>query len=473
MPVKRPLAVILAALLAFLCFACRKEPIKPGPGKPTAVLLTLYTDTQPLRIVTQEKGVTVTLQMLEYEPTVGFFRPISDEWQETLVPGKDYTVDKELADGIPEYRLLVQQGENIALHNLTSMGFEGSEVFELVGKPWAPAPIDEASPMIHLARTAAIVPQDDCDGDLYGYWYAIANAISTLRAVDLELYPDEAVLDDFWDEYHNWFRVPEWLFEAYALALYPAMDVPPLGDYDLWVQYHPETHERYWVGEEAYSDSARAEYKSARWNKDGTWDVTFTISYTYDDETQEKTIQLAPNAAWNPNSPFEYHIVGWPEFDYGDYEPPIPATPPPEYIVGTWRAPVKRGHAAWLEIYPDGMAGLCLGDSDSDQLYEIYRGTVSAGEECEYAVNVDMEFHLDWYIYETGDGTPVTGVPDAYSGSYGLSFVWEDDQQVLYVVVDTLADKNTDPLFDKSELKMLWTQKTLGGGRMVDAEASE
>ena len=307
----------------------------------------------------------------------------------------------------------------------------------------------------------AISPGDDP----YSYWYAVANAIATLRAVDLELEPDET------DEEGSWYRTPEWLFEAYALALYPGMDVPPIGDYDLWVQYHPETHERYWVGEEAYSDSARAEFKSAVQNPDGTWDVTLTVSYTYGLEPEDMVVTLAPNAAYNPDSPFEYHIAGWPAFLYDDYDPPIPATPPPEYLVGTWRAPVRRGHVAWLEIHEDGMAGLYLGDSDSDQLFEIYRGTVSAGEECEYAVNVDLDFHLDWYIYESGDGMPVTGVPDTYSGSYGFSYGWEDDLQVLYVVVDALMDENTDPLFGKSELRMLWAPKTLGGGSMVDIES--
>ena len=234
---KRTLAFVLAALLVCLCFACGKKAPAPGPEK-TVALLTLYADTQPMRIVTQEKDVKVTLQMLEYEPTIGFFRPIADEWEETLVPGRQYELPEVPTAGLPEYRLFIQQGENIALHLLTS---GSDEIFEIEGGPWKPAPIDENSPMIHLCRTAAIVPQDDGDQDLYGYWYAIANAISTLRAVDLELYPDEAVLDDYWDEYHNWYRVPEWLFEAYALALYPDMDVPPLGDYDLWVQYHPET----------------------------------------------------------------------------------------------------------------------------------------------------------------------------------------------------------------------------------------
>ena len=212
---KRTLALLCAALLACLCFACGEKPAAPDPGKESpeprgsaedAALLTLYTDTQPMRVITQEKGVTVTLQLLEYESTLGFFRPIADEWEETLTPGKEYELPEVPTAGLPQYRLFVRQGENIAIHLLSS---GGDEVFEIEGGPWAPAPIDEGSPMIHLCRAAAIAP---CE-EQYDYWYGISNAITTLRAVDLELPSDE--------EQVSAFQVPVWLFEAYAYALYP------------------------------------------------------------------------------------------------------------------------------------------------------------------------------------------------------------------------------------------------------------
>jgi len=463
---KRTLALVLAALLVCLCTACGKEPLglKPDSGKKTVVLLTLLTDRQPLRIVTQEKGVKVTLQMIEHEPTLGFFRPIADEWEETLTPGREYTIDKEIVTGVPEYRLFVQQGENTAIHNLTSMGFEGREVFELEGGPWAPSPIHKESPMIHLARTAAIVPQDDCGGDLYGYWYATANAISTLRAVDLELEPDDLVPREFDpDDPKGFYRIPEWLFEAYALALYPGMDVPPLGDYDLWVEYHPETYERYWVGQEAYSDSARAEYKSAKQNKDGSWEVTFTVNYTYDIEPEEKVVRLAPNEAYNPNSPFEYHIVGWPEFTYyGEDGPEFDGPPLPENFLGAWTGPVKYGHVAWLEIFADGTAGLYLGDDGSGQLYEIYSGWMTeAPAEGGDSQDITAELHvrLEWYIYESGDGSPVD-IPDSYSGLYIL----RQEGEALYIS----AGLDAGSLFGKDELELFWTPKVLDGSHMVD-----
>jgi len=460
---KRITALLCAVLLACLCFACGGKGPNPPPGPEKAVaLLTLYADTQPLRIVTQAQGVKVTLQQLEYEPTVGFLRPIADVWEEALTPGKDYEIDAELAETVPQYRLLIQQGENIAVHNLAYDGRDGKTVFEIAGKPWVPAPIDGNSPMVHLARAAVVVPPGD---DLYTYWYAIANAVATLRSVDLELEPDEL------DGEGSWYRVPEWLFEAYALALFPGMDVPPLGDYDLWVTYHPETYERYWVGL-AYSTWLWAEYKRAQRNSDGTWDVTFALSAEDDDETVDRVVRLAPNRAYNPDSPFEYHIVGWPAWPgYEDDGPPIPAVPPPEIVVGTWTGPVKRGHVAWLEIYPDGMAGLYLGDDESDQLYETYHGAVAPTDDVDIEGSgvdyvMDMDFRLDWYIYESGDGTPVTGVPGAYSGIYSLRQEWEGDQQVLYV--KTLEGDN---LYGKKELKMLWVPKTEGGGSMVDIEA--
>ena len=450
---KRTAALLCAAFLAFLCFACGKAPKEPVPGPEKSVpLLTLYTDTQPMRIVTQEKGVKVTLQMLEYEPTVGFFRPIADEWEETLEPGKEYELPVVPTAGMPEYRLFIQQGDMIANYLLTS---GGDEVFEIEGKPWSPAPIDADSPMVHLARTAAIVPPGD---DEYTYWYAVANAIATLRAVDQELEPDEL------DEEGSWYRIPEWLFEAYALALFPGTDIPPLGDYGLWVTYHPETHERWWVGL-AYSTWLWAEYKSAKQNADGTWDVTFALRAEDDDESVDRVIQLAPNGSYNPGSPFEYHIVGWPEFDYGD-EPVDPVTPPPEYVVGTWMASLDRYTVCYLEIYPDGAVGLYKGDAESDQLYETYNGLVSyePGNVSEIYTFMDMDFRLSWHIYE-GEGE--LNLPETFQGTYGFYDEWEGYQHVLYVK----AMAGADPLYGKTELKMLWVPKTEGGGSMVDVEA--
>ena len=445
---KRAIALLCAALLACLCFACGRVKPDPPPSGFTVPLLTLYADKQPLRIATQQEGVTVTLQQLEYEPTVGFPRPIADAWEETLVPGKEYELPEVPTAGMPEYRLFVQQGENIALHLLTS---GGDEVFEIEGKPWAPAPIDQASPMINLCRAAAVSPKEE----QYDYWYAVSNAICTQRGVYNEWPPD----DPDTGAYH----VPEWLFKAYAAALFPDTEMPEYLDWN-WVGYS-DAQEQY-LAYLAYSTWIWAEYKGAKQNPDGTWDVTVTISAEGSDGTMDEVIKLAPNESYNPNSPFEYHIVGMPE-----PQPPEPAPPPPEILVGTWRAPVKRGHVAYLEIFEDGMAGLYLGDDESDQLFETYYGTVCQADDTDIeGTGVDylmeMDFRLGWYIYETGDGTPVTGVPDSYSGTYTLRQEWEGDQQVLRV-----STAEGDDLYGKKELKMLWVPKTEGGGSMVDKEA--
>jgi len=470
---RRALALLCAAvLLAGLCFACGKKA--PDPGKETTseavTLLTLYTDTQPLRIVTQEKNVTVTLQLLEHESTLDFLRPIADEWEETLIPGKEYTIDKEIAIGTPEYRLFVRQGKNIALHNLTSMGFEGNEVFELEGRPWAPAPIDRDSPMVHLCRMAAIAP----GGEEYDYWHAFATAIGTLRSVDLDMVPDGE---------GGFYRVPEWLFEAYAAALFPGVDVPALdGGESEYVSYHPETAERWWVRED-YSTWLWAEFKSVGGNRDGSLDVTILVTAPEEEWDWEMVIKVAPNKAYDPDSPFEYHLVGLPmepdrryglpegqEYDeFGDpYDDDDDyGGPPPDFVVGTWRAPAKRGHAAWLEIYPDGKAGLYLGSDDSGQIYEIYSGYLGeAFPDGPGQISVHIDFGLDWYIYESEDG-PITGVPDSYSGIYMLRHAWEGDQQVLYVT----AGMDADYLFGKEELKLLWVPKTLQGDCMIEMEA--
>jgi hypothetical protein len=81
-------------------------------------------------------------------------------------------------------------------------------------------------------------------------------------------------------------------------------------------------------------------------------------------------------------------------------------------------------------------------------------------------IALDMDFHLNWYIYETGNGTPVTGVPNAYHGVYTLRHEQKGEQRTLYVK----AGSDADPLFGIKELKMERILKTLeNGGRMTDS----
>jgi len=438
--VKKSIAALLcAALLLCLCTACLKPKPTP-PQEPTALLLTLYADTQPLRIITEQEGVTVTLQALEYEETVGFLRPVADEWEETLVPGKEYEIDKELVENIPQYRLFVQQGEAVAIHNLAEDRKDGNTTFEI--KPWAPAPIDEFSPMIHLCRAAAIAPHEA----QYDYWYAIANAITTLRAVDLELPPDEEDVSAY--------LVPEWLFEAYAYALYPDKEIPSITDW-MWVGHGAGSGEPY-RAYLAYSTWIWAEYKNAVQFPDGTWDVTMTMGTADDDATGEVVVKLAPNAAYNPDSPFEYHVVGMPEEGLSE-----PAAPPPEWAAGTWKAALKDGDVCYLEIFPSGTAGLYLADDEIDMLLEIYQGYVYPTDENQNEATMEMQFNLDWYIYE-GEGD--IDVPDTYKGSY--SFRLGQDQQTLYI--KTISG---DALFGQKNLTMQWIPKTLQNGQLEDIEA--
>ncbi|MCL2105521.1 MAG: hypothetical protein FWH26_00385 [Oscillospiraceae bacterium] len=445
---KRVIAFLCAALLAGLCFSCGKKDKDPEkPGQPETVpLLTLYTE--PLRVATQREGVTVTLQALEYEPTLSFPRPTVDLWEEALEPGREYELDARLSEGIPEYRLFILQGENIAIHDLVYDGKDGKSVFEIEGGPWAPAPIDESSPMVNLCRTLAVARAEE---RRFGYFYAIANAISTLRGVYNEWPPD--------DPESGAYHVPPWLFEAYAAALFPHMEMPGQVDWE-WVG--TDSSNGQYLIYPAYSTWIWADYKSAARNPDGSWDVTVTLGTTADDETADKIITLAPNEAYHPNSPFEYHVVmGEDEWD-GSWDV---APPPPDYIVGTWKASLDSFNAAYLEIFEDGMAGLYKGDNtETSQVYEIYRGFVAHTADGAGEIAMSMSFNLDWHIYEGEGGEPV---PEGFEGTYTVRHEWEGEQQVLYVS----ANDGADPLFGKKELKMEWVPKTLQNDYMTDIEA--
>jgi len=144
-----------------------------------------------------------------------------------------------------------------------------------------------------------------------------------------------------------------------------------------------------------------------------------------------------------------------------------PVPPPPAIIVGTWKAPAKANHVAYLEIFPDGMAGLYLGSSEDDELYEIYKGTVFAEEENENEIVLKMDLNLEWYIYESEDGSPIQGVPNSYNGTYTIRHILEGDNQSLNVK----ANEDADPLFTKKELKMELVLKTLQGSSMADPES--
>jgi len=157
--------------------------------------------------------------------------------------------------------------------------------------------------------------------------------------------------------------------------------------------------------------------------------------------------------------------------EWDDDDASNPAPPPPNIIVGTWRAPVKPGHVAYLEIDVDGMSGLYLGDADSNELYEIYRGVVwpaddvdMEGEDVDYLIK--MDFDLSWYIYES-DGAPITGVPASYKGTYTLRVFWDDDKHKLLLK----ANDDADPLFGRKELIMERSPKTEDSGHMVDLES--
>lgn len=138
-----------------------------------------------------------------------------------------------------------------------------------------------------------------------------------------------------------------------------------------------------------------------------------------------------------------------------------PAALPPEWTVGTWKTQIKPGHAGYLEIFADGMAGLYLGDDESDQLYEIYEGTAAHIGSSGTGILMFMDFELSWYIYE-GE---ITDVPDSYKGSFTF---YPDDQEdnILHVFAN---DDANDGLFGQTELTMLRVYKTRSGGSMADA----
>ena len=157
--------------------------------------------------------------------------------------------------------------------------------------------------------------------------------------------------------------------------------------------------------------------------------------------------------------------MGAGDVDCGDEEDEESATPPPAGIVGTWKTPVKRGNVAYLEIFANGKAGLYLGDNESDQLYEIYRGAVLSVDESPNGIALELDLRLNWYIYES-DGSPITGVPDTYKGVYTFRYEQQGGKQTLHVK----AGNEATPLYGKKELKMERILKTEESGFMKENE---
>ena len=97
---------------------------------------------------------------------------------------------------------------------------------------------------------------------------------------------------------------------------------------------------------------------------------------------------------YNPDNPFEYHIV----VDEGEWDGSWDAAPPPpDYVVGTWKASLSQYIVAYLEIFEDGMAGLYKGDAESSQIYEIYKGFAAHTADGAGEIGMSMNFNLDWY----------------------------------------------------------------------------
>jgi len=119
--------------------------------------------------------------------------------------------------------------------------------------------------------------------------------------VYLELPPD--------DEATGGYLVPDWLFEAYAAALFPDMDASALPNDCEWIT---RADGGYLVGL-AYSTWIWADYKDAAPNPDGSWDLTVTIGTTDGDDTMDETWTLVPYGGYNPDNPFDYYIAGMPD----------------------------------------------------------------------------------------------------------------------------------------------------------------
>jgi hypothetical protein len=146
---------------------------------------------------------------------------------------------------------------------------------------------------------------------------------------------------------------------------------------------------------------------------------------------------------------------------------PLPP-PPPDMVVGTWKAPVKRGQVAYLEIHADGAAGLYLGPDDSEEVYEFYNGIVyPVGDGKPDEITLRMEFELNWFIYESEDGSQVEGVPKSCKGVYTFTHGQQGGKRTLHVKTAGGAD----PLYGNRELKMEWIPKTFNRGtKMSDKQ---
>jgi hypothetical protein len=118
------------------------------------------------------------------------------------------------------------------------------------------------------------------------------------------------------------YRVPEWLFNAYWTALFNEDVVPNVPDGCEAVEYTPETYERYWIVP-TYSTWLQAEYINAEESDVGgqmigVWWVDLAVSVIGETESTNDWVNLIPNTAYNPDSPFDYRITTFKSDYYSD-----------------------------------------------------------------------------------------------------------------------------------------------------------
>ena len=259
-----------------------------------------------IKIVANKEDVNVKLQYGDWDYEIDYFNVYEEHFDLDLEKGEVYGFEGELAEGIVEYRLVIEYRGVKNVWYLVYDGKEGKTTFTIEENSYKAKELTADSNIMPICVSLALT------SFMYGNDYeefSVEEFCETIASSSTMMIPKDRWVG-------NRILIEEKELETIIKTMYPnPLEAPGYSDGDM-VTYAPEgRYDYYYI---KYWDINWMKYRVTDLKKDrtGTWEVTVEIKT--DDgameedriETIYRTIYLEPNKVWDEESPFEYHIIG-------------------------------------------------------------------------------------------------------------------------------------------------------------------